>query len=619
MRRLFVLTLTCMLWQSTCYSSSASPIAANRAWANSPTWIALLSYQQGLFKRSYTSQADNTDFFLARNGKVDPYAELVATVDGLFQPTSLGNAHPRCRFPARYHWLIGKLPTSAAIPSAPKCTAFEAFKDTLNAAGATMIFPAAYLNSPSSMFGHTLLRIDQHGQDSSNRILAYTASYAAKNDPSDNQLSFVFKGLMGGYPGEMAVLPYYMKLKEYRDIESRDIWEYPLNLSQEETEQMVRHLWEVSGETFDYFFFTENCSYRLLGILDAIRPETPMLQNFRFHAIPVDTVRAAWQHDYIVGAVYRPSSLNQFQYQLNLLNTEQQDLVYELVNNPNPEYKKIEQYPPKQRAAILDVAFLYSRLTNSQPQQQAAKRSLQLLRDRNKLDINTTLPEVPTPIQRDDQGHLSGRLQISSGKFRKQSYIGLDWRPAYHDLSDPGLGYPLGSELKFLDMSFRNYQDDGTKLEALSLIGIKSITPRTRFFRPLSWSIDIGGHRIEEHHKRAWVPQIEGLAGPAWKIKGGLLYTLAGGQGQLSSKLHDGYDVRAKTSIAYLRKTDSQQFLISTNFEQSAKSHSEPSLNVIARYDLQLSNNWNIFGEFERSKFAGIYQDQYAVGVKVFY
>tara|TARA_R110002167_G_C12683142_1_gene651641 strand:+ start:916 stop:2778 length:1863 start_codon:yes stop_codon:yes gene_type:complete len=606
-------------WQTPSHASLTNTDIINPAWATSPTWLALLSYQQGLINRNYTSQADSTDFFLASNGKRDPYAELIATFDGLFLPNNLGDAHPRCRFPARYHWLIEKLPVVTSIPAAPKCTAFDKFKEILNARGATMVFPAAYLNSPSSMFGHTLLRIDQHGQNDSNRILAYTASYAAKNDPSDNQLSFVLKGLMGGYPGEMSILPYYMKLKEYRDIESRDIWEYPLNLTQEETEQMVRHLWEVSGETFDYFFFTENCSYRLLGVLDSIRSETPMLNDFRFHAIPVDTVRAAWQHDYIVDAVYRPSIVNQFQYQLSLLNSEQQDLVFALVNHPSPDYASLEQYPLEQRAAVLDVAFLYSRLANSRPQQEAAKRSLRLLRNRNKLTINTALPKVPTPILRDDQGHLSGRLQISNGKFRKQSYIGLDWRPAYHDLSDPGLGYPLGSELKFLDMSFRYYQDDGVKMEDLSLIGIKSITARNRFFRPLSWSFDIGGGRIEEHNKRSWAPHIEGLAGPAWEFKGGLLYVLAGGKGQISNKLQDGFDVRAKTSVAYLRKTPSQQLLLSTNFEQSTKNHSKPQLNLLARHDLQIGNQWNIFWELQRMKFSETYQTEFEVGVKIFY
>jgi hypothetical protein len=619
MRRLLVFIFTFIVWQSPCQSSPVNSSELNPEWASSPTWIALLSYQQTLFNQGYTSQADSTAFFLASNGKNDPHSELLATFDGLFQNSNLGDEHPRCRFPARYHWLIEKLSTSIKIPAAPKCGAFNTFRETLNAAGATMIFPAAYLNSPSSMFGHTLLRIDQHGQDKSNRILAYTASYAAKNDPSDNQLSFVFKGLMGGYPGEMTVLPYYMKLKEYRDIESRDIWEYPLNLTQEETDQMVRHLWEVSGETFDYYFFTENCSYRLLGVLDAIRSEKPMLKAFRLHAIPVDTVRAALQHGYIVDAIYRPSIVNQFQYQLDLLSPDQRDLVYGLVNHPIPEHANLEHYPAEQKAAILETAFLYSRLVTTVPQQVAAKRSLQLLRDRNELDVESPLPELPTPTQRDDQGHLSSRLQISAGKFDDQPYIGFDWRPAYHALSDPGLGYPLGSELKFVDMSLRYYQDDGLKMEDLSLIGIKSITARNRFFRPLSWTFDIGGHRVEEHEKRAWVPHIQGLAGPAWDVNGGLLYVLAGGQGQVSSKLKSGFDVRAHTSIGYLRKTHSQQFLISANFEQSAINESDPDLNLSARHDLQLSSNWNIFWEFERSKISGSYRNQYELGIKVFY
>jgi hypothetical protein len=35
--------------------------------------------------------------------------------------------------------------------------------------------------------------------------------------------------------GEYSLMPYYRKVKEYGDFESRDLWEYELNLSPEET------------------------------------------------------------------------------------------------------------------------------------------------------------------------------------------------------------------------------------------------------------------------------------------------------------------------------------------------------------------------------------------------
>src|SRR3972149_2350286 len=53
------------------------------------------------------SLVDDPRFFLSPSGKTDPAAELLATLDGLFDNTSAPAAF--CRFPARYAWLAGKL------------------------------------------------------------------------------------------------------------------------------------------------------------------------------------------------------------------------------------------------------------------------------------------------------------------------------------------------------------------------------------------------------------------------------------------------------------------------------------------------------------------------------
>jgi hypothetical protein len=122
-----------------------------------------------------------------------------------------------------------------------------------------MIFPAAYLNSPSSMFGHTLLRIDQAGVQKSDKtaLLSYAINFGAYIEGSDNSILYAWKGLMGGYPGLFALVPYQEKLSEYRSLENRDLWEYRLNLTQEETARMVEHVWELKQIQFDYFFFDE--------------------------------------------------------------------------------------------------------------------------------------------------------------------------------------------------------------------------------------------------------------------------------------------------------------------------------------------------------------------------
>src|SRR5690606_41526448 len=80
-----------------------------------------------------------------------------------------------------------------------------------------------FMGNPSSMFGHTLLRLDPKDQQQLN-LISYAVNYAATVDGNDNW-SFAWKGLTGQYPGEYSLMPYYRKVKEYGDFESRDLWE----------------------------------------------------------------------------------------------------------------------------------------------------------------------------------------------------------------------------------------------------------------------------------------------------------------------------------------------------------------------------------------------------------
>src|SRR5688500_15186877 len=141
------------------------------------------------------------------------------------------------------------------------------------------------------MYGHTLLRVDAADQDERTRLLAYSISFAAATNET-NGLIFAVKGLFGGYPGVFAMLPYYVKVREYSDLENRDLWEYELDLSPEELERVLRHAWELLPAYFEYYFFDENCSYHLLALLQVARPDLELTAPFRLWALPVDTVRS---------------------------------------------------------------------------------------------------------------------------------------------------------------------------------------------------------------------------------------------------------------------------------------------------------------------------------------
>jgi len=69
----------------------------------------------------------------------------------------------------------------------------------------------------------------------------------------------------------------------------------------------------------------------------------------------------------------------------------------------------------------------------------------------------------------------------------------LNIRPVFHDLMDPDKGYLRGAQIKFLDTGLRfNAASNTFQLKTLHIVDILSITPRNRFFKPISWKVNTG-------------------------------------------------------------------------------------------------------------------------------
>ena len=66
----------------------------------------------------------------------------------------------------------------------------------------------------------------------------------------------------------------------------------------------MAHVWELGHNMARYFFFSKNCSYILLEILDAIRPSLKLSEEFPFHAIPLDTIKAVVSRDNLIKNIH---------------------------------------------------------------------------------------------------------------------------------------------------------------------------------------------------------------------------------------------------------------------------------------------------------------------------
>ncbi len=464
--------------------------------AENQQWKHLLHYHKvGLLPKD-ESQADDPDFFLAPQGKTDPFAELSASIKA-FAASNPDHEAVRCKYPARFTWLSQQVPEQ--VHGELICPEFETWRDEIDAKDLSLIFPAAYLNSPSSMFGHTLMRIDTNKHN--NPLLAYSINYAANADPDDNELVFSYKGLSGGYPGVFSVLPYYQKVKEYNYLESRDVWEYDVDITPSELDQFLRHIWEVKDTHFDYYFFTENCSYHLLTLLDASSERFDLARHFTTDVIPADTVRVLKQEGFLQSAEFRPSMQTTMKHQLASTNKAQHKFAVDLLEADikAKQYISESTLSKKETAQSLDLSVALARYRAKKDKDSTKfynRRSIELLSERSKIDVDQSFSETPTPKTRDDEGHLSHRGMVRAGQNQRGNYAGFDLRMAYHDFLDPTPGYITGAQLEILHFKFNAYvSDESVEIEEFRAIDIASFSPRSDFVKPISWFVSTGLER----------------------------------------------------------------------------------------------------------------------------
>jgi hypothetical protein len=495
--------------------------------ASDPAWLDLLHYKSHVFGSKH-SQVDDDAFFLSSNGKYDANAELNASLAAFFE--SKEESHAQCLFPARLYWLNSKLDFENNLPQVA-CPRLDQWVKKLDANRVTLLFPSMYLNNPGSMFGHTFLRLDSRKNTT---LLNYTLNYAAEYDPDDNGLVYIYNGLTGGYPGVFSVQPYYETVQEYGDVEHRDIWEYSLNLNQQQVDQLVRHTWEVTGIKFDYYFFRENCSYRLLSLLDVAKPGLNMtLEGHPVYAIPVDTVRTIEKTGLITNTLYRPAKNSRIEKMLSQISPQAQQVVFKFIKDDKEN--NLADFSSKERAQIYELSHEISQLTEKGSQNFLLARSqIELEMDEKTFEYNGVRPE---------KSHASAKWFIGYGEKEENVFLDIGIRPAFHDLLDSDRGFVKGASISVLDTRFRWYEtQQSLELEELTLFNMTSFSPVRKWAAPLSWKLDFSiKNRQLGTAQDANVFTANGGVGYSTEWGNVIFYLLVDTDIEYSKKLDDNY------------------------------------------------------------------------------
>ena len=492
-------------------------------------WNNLVHYDNNGSSDGLLSQVDDDRFFNAIDGKHNPQSELFKTIDAFFNESTNDDSHAQCKFVARLDWLKNKLDIDESKLPKAACTQYKQWRTLVPDEQVTLVFPAYHLNSPSSMFGHTLLRLDPATNKQSSDWLSMAVNFGANVREGDNSLFYAFRGLSGGYPGFFIVAPYFKKIKEYNRKEKRDIWEYPLNLTTQETKRIVSHLWELKEIEFDYYFFDENCSYRLLELLEIARPSIELTNDFELTAIPIDTIRSIERAGLIEGTHYRPSQVTILEHLLEEIPEDNISYVEKISQNPESiNNKDFASLPENERGKVINAAYKYLRFkqTGAVRDSVSAKNSHALLKALNEFPIQKLNPP-PVPLSRPENSHDSKRASISIGEEDSQKYSEAAFRFSFHSLEDNEHGFLQGAQINMGNIVVRDSENDNVKLQRFDVIDIFSLSNRTQLFKPLSWKIYTGLERQLTGGQQRLVAHVTGGAGGAYKpFEDNLIYGL---------------------------------------------------------------------------------------------
>lgn len=595
--------------------------ANQKALHNEKYWHILLHYKGSIL--GLRSLIDDPNFFLAPDGRHNPQSELEATIKALFQEPEEGIKHPACKFVARYNWLKEQLNINPSQLPMPECSHFEQLMAEIKPETVSLIFPTSHINSPASMFGHTLLTIETATRS---KLLSHAINYSAITTDTFGPL-FAVKGLFGLYKGYFSILPYYGKLQEYNDIDHRDIWEYPLDFSREETLRLLMHVYELDSIYSDYYFFDENCSYGLLFLLDAGRPSLNITDQMDLWVIPIDTIKVVKKNGLINEAIYRPSKTTKIQYIASLLPEKDHKIAIAMARTERePDDILTQTISQNEKAMTCDLAieylqYLYTKKRISK--QQYLDRFLKLLRTRSVLgqaDENRyAIPQPPRP----DEGHDSNRMSVGAGVKKDRFFYELRYRPAYHSLLDNGKGYPEGSQILFGETTFRYYPSlNKLKLESLDLIDIISITPRDLFFQPISWKIKTGlTQRYMEDGREHMIYQLNPGGGFAHKHDLiGLWYAMAEADLNLSGAMKEQYASGIGASIGLIRKvTDSFKLHLCARNIYYGIGDYHNYFEAMLETNYIISTNTSLAFQISRTKTRSFYQTEGVLSWNIFF
>ena len=449
-----------------------------------PTWHKLLFYESsGTLSQQTKSAVLTDDFFLSKNGRFDPKSELLATLNAFMQPEGeVADAHAQCVFRGRFLWLKQKLAWTEKDLTFQKCTEYEAWSSNGSITSISVVLASGYLGNPASYYGHLLIKMNLQGTELKTKLEDVSINYGAIVPDNEGPIAYIAKGLFGGYDAGFSNIQFYFHNHNYGENENRDLWEYELDLSYDETQLIVAHTWEVMKHTYTYYFLDKNCAYRLADLLEIIEginllPDNPLwvmpqsliqkLNAFSRKGKPL-----------VKSTVYLPSRQSRLYHGYSNLDEQGRDSVKKIAYDINTlEESDFLDAGVTSKQEIVDVLLDYY---------QYARNPDLLEKDINNSHYRKVLatryqlpPGKPTTIfSPENMPHMGRNPSMFNIGVLHNDALGYGYslriRPTYYDTLDYDYGHVKNAQLSMADLKLTLF-DNRVYLRSFDIVNIDSV------------------------------------------------------------------------------------------------------------------------------------------------
>ena len=397
----------------------------------------------------------------------------------------------QCQFPARYQLLKRQF----AVAEPVECPQYQRWKQENGLESASLFYASQYLSNPASVFGHSFLLLRS---PKTQEYAQMTFNYSAETMDGENPFLYAFRGLTGGYQGKFSLAPLYYRLHIYSDMESRDLWEYKLNLSAAELEMLASLLWELHDKVrLDYFFLDRNCGSVLLWILKVVRPNTDISVAHPLYLAPGELPKILDREKLVANIIYHPSMRQKLEWKLALMSSPQLQAYHSTLKTADLGEGDHE---PLLLEAWLDALALEryqwgDRLPATRKQ---FERAVLLQRAQHDQAAAITVPTTQQPGP-PHLGHGPMRLSLGFARAETETALTLSYRPAIHGLLDHDQGYLRHSAIEALELELWHSNLTPLVIESFQIFSMSNFPSIGRQEWPMSWAYRV---RVERNH---WV------------------------------------------------------------------------------------------------------------------